>query len=185
MIPVLQEMSWRPWLERISIFKAYNPVELVTTGESFEFNLSVLSGIGVSLIALAFVAFAYATCRPTAEESAYMTSTIASTTRLSGRESWDWPTRTTSPGGTPRDRFRANASRHRGIDSEFRYALADRSTVGSTSATRHTKPRVLARSAGVKRPVARADRLAPPGVPRRRGRSSGSSAKKWRPTAKP
>ena len=46
MIPVLQEMSWRPWLERISIFKAYNPVELVTTGETFQFNLMVLSGIG-------------------------------------------------------------------------------------------------------------------------------------------
>jgi ABC-2 type transport system permease protein len=58
MIPVLQEMSWRPWLERISIFKAYNPVELVTTGESLQFNLLILSGIGLSMIALAFVAFA-------------------------------------------------------------------------------------------------------------------------------
>jgi ABC-2 type transport system permease protein len=58
MIPVLKDMSWKPWLERISIFKAYNPVELVTTGESLQFNLLVLSGIGVSLIALAFVAFA-------------------------------------------------------------------------------------------------------------------------------
>jgi ABC-2 type transport system permease protein len=58
MIPVLQEMSWRPWLARISIFKAYNPVELVTTGESLQFNLLILSGIGVSMIALAFVAFA-------------------------------------------------------------------------------------------------------------------------------
>ena len=58
MIPVLQEMSWRPWLERISIFKAYNPVELVTTGESLQFNLLILSGIGVSMIALAFVGFA-------------------------------------------------------------------------------------------------------------------------------
>jgi ABC-2 type transport system permease protein len=58
MIPVLQEMSWKPWLERISIFKAYNPVELVTTGESLQFNLLVLSGIGASCVALAFVAFA-------------------------------------------------------------------------------------------------------------------------------
>ncbi len=58
MIPVLQEMSWRPWLERISIFKAYNPVELVTTGETFRFNLSVLSGIGFRASSLAFVAFA-------------------------------------------------------------------------------------------------------------------------------
>jgi hypothetical protein len=51
-------MSWKPWLERISIFKAYNPVELVTTGETLQFNLALLSGIGVSCIALAFVAFA-------------------------------------------------------------------------------------------------------------------------------
>jgi ABC-2 type transport system permease protein len=58
MIPVLQDMSWKPWLERISIFKAYNPVELVTTGESLQFNLLVLSGIGVACIAAAFVAFA-------------------------------------------------------------------------------------------------------------------------------
>jgi ABC-2 type transport system permease protein len=58
MIPVLKDMSWKPWLERISIFKAYNPVELVTTGETLQFNLAVLSGIGVSCIALAFVAFA-------------------------------------------------------------------------------------------------------------------------------
>jgi ABC-2 type transport system permease protein len=57
-IPVLKDMSWKPWLERISIFKAYNPVELVTTGETLQFNLALLSGIGVSCITLAFVAFA-------------------------------------------------------------------------------------------------------------------------------
>src|SRR4029077_14192112 len=34
MIPVLQDTIWTPWLERVSIFKAYSPVELVTTGES-------------------------------------------------------------------------------------------------------------------------------------------------------
>ena len=58
LIPVLQDSSWRPWLERISIFKAYNPVELVTTGESLAFNLSVLVGIGAACIVLAFLAFA-------------------------------------------------------------------------------------------------------------------------------
>ncbi len=51
-------MSWKPWLERISIFKAYNPVELVTTGESYGYHLAVLGGIGAAVIVLAFVAFA-------------------------------------------------------------------------------------------------------------------------------
>ena len=37
LIPVLERMGWKPWLERITIFKAYNPVELVTTGASFGF----------------------------------------------------------------------------------------------------------------------------------------------------
>jgi ABC-2 type transport system permease protein len=58
LIPVLQNMSWRPWLERVSIFKAYNPVELVTTGESLVFNVGILAGIGAACIALAYTAFA-------------------------------------------------------------------------------------------------------------------------------
>ncbi len=58
LVPQLQNMSWKPWLERVSIFKAYNPVELVTKGESLGFNLAILGGIGISCIILAFVAFA-------------------------------------------------------------------------------------------------------------------------------
>jgi ABC-2 type transport system permease protein len=58
LIPVLEKMYWKPWLERISIFKAYNPVELVTTGESFGFHVGILAGIGAAAIILAFVAFA-------------------------------------------------------------------------------------------------------------------------------
>jgi len=57
MIPVLQDMSWKPWLERISIFKAYNPIELVDVGETLGFNLSILAGLGAAFIALAFAAF--------------------------------------------------------------------------------------------------------------------------------
>jgi ABC-2 type transport system permease protein len=56
--PVLQDSNWRPWLERISIFKAFNPVEVVTTGETLAFNLSVLVGIGTACIVLSFVVFA-------------------------------------------------------------------------------------------------------------------------------
>jgi ABC-2 type transport system permease protein len=58
MIPVLANMSWKPWLERISIFKAYNPIEIVTTGEGLVFHVSVLVGIGAACIALAFACFA-------------------------------------------------------------------------------------------------------------------------------
>jgi ABC-2 type transport system permease protein len=58
LVPQLQKMSWKPWLERVSIFKAYNPVELVTKGETLGFNLAVLGGIGLACITFAFVAFA-------------------------------------------------------------------------------------------------------------------------------
>lgn len=58
MIPVLKNRSWRPYLEKISIFKAYNPVELVTTGETLSRNVAILSGIGFGCIVLAFVIFA-------------------------------------------------------------------------------------------------------------------------------
>ena len=53
-----QDSSWKPWLERVSIFKAYNPIELVDAGETLVFNLSVLAGIGAGFIVMAFVAFA-------------------------------------------------------------------------------------------------------------------------------
>jgi ABC-2 type transport system permease protein len=57
MIPVFEDSSWKPWLERVSIFKAYNPIELVDAGETFTFNVSVLTGLGAALIVAAFVAF--------------------------------------------------------------------------------------------------------------------------------
>jgi ABC-2 type transport system permease protein len=56
-IPVFRDRSWRPWVERISIFKLFDPVELVTDGRSFEYNVSVLAGVGIAGIILAFVAF--------------------------------------------------------------------------------------------------------------------------------
>jgi ABC-2 type transport system permease protein len=58
LIPVLRNTWWRPWLERISIFKAYNPVELVTRGETLVSNVAILGGIGAACIILAFLAFA-------------------------------------------------------------------------------------------------------------------------------
>jgi ABC-2 type transport system permease protein len=55
-IPALDEWYWKE-LEKVSIFKAYNPVEAVVKGETLGFNLLVLAGVGVSGIALAFLAF--------------------------------------------------------------------------------------------------------------------------------
>ena len=45
MIPVLHKYSWRIWLERVSIFKLYNPVDAVSTRELLSFNIAVLAAI--------------------------------------------------------------------------------------------------------------------------------------------
>jgi ABC-2 type transport system permease protein len=58
MIPVFQDSSWKPWLERVSIFKLYNPIELVADGNTLGFNLPVLAAIGAGFIVVAFLAFA-------------------------------------------------------------------------------------------------------------------------------
>ncbi len=56
-IPVLQKYTWRVYLERVSIFKLYNPVDDVSAAESLPFNLAVLAGIGAACILLAFIGF--------------------------------------------------------------------------------------------------------------------------------
>jgi beta-exotoxin I transport system permease protein len=58
LIPILQTMSWEPWVERISIFKAYNPIQAVNGGDTYQLHLAILTGIGAGFIALAFAAFA-------------------------------------------------------------------------------------------------------------------------------
>ena len=57
-IPVLQKYRWRAYLERITIFKLYNPVDAVTGAEKLGFHIAVLAGIAASCIVLAFVGFA-------------------------------------------------------------------------------------------------------------------------------
>jgi ABC-2 type transport system permease protein len=57
-IPVLQKYRWRDWLDRITIFKLYNPVDAVGAGAELGYNLAVLSGTAAVFIALAFVGFA-------------------------------------------------------------------------------------------------------------------------------
>jgi len=59
MAPALQDTWWKPLLERISIFKAYNPVELVASPELFGSRVEILAGIGAATITLAFLAFAF------------------------------------------------------------------------------------------------------------------------------
>ena len=57
--PVFSDRPWKPWLEGISIFKAYNPIEVVTAGETFGGNVAFLAGIAAPCIVLAFVIFAF------------------------------------------------------------------------------------------------------------------------------
>jgi ABC-2 type transport system permease protein len=57
-IPVMQRYSWRVWLERISIYKLYNPVDAASGAESLWFNIGVLTAIGAGCIVLAFLGFA-------------------------------------------------------------------------------------------------------------------------------
>jgi ABC-2 type transport system permease protein len=59
MLPVFAEMWWKSWLERVSIFSAYNPVEVVTRAETFAPHLTVLAGVGAPCIVLAFLLFAF------------------------------------------------------------------------------------------------------------------------------
>jgi ABC-2 type transport system permease protein len=56
-IPVLQKYTWRIWLERISIFKLYNPIEDVGAAESLGRHLGILAGLGMAFVALAFLVF--------------------------------------------------------------------------------------------------------------------------------
>ena len=53
-VPSLEE--WK-WLEKLSIFKAYNPVEVVTKGATLGFNAGLLGAIGGSGVALGFFLF--------------------------------------------------------------------------------------------------------------------------------
>jgi ABC-2 type transport system permease protein len=58
LIPVLQKMSWEPYVEKISIFRAYNPVQAVTGGDAYNLHLQILAAVGTTCILLAFAAFA-------------------------------------------------------------------------------------------------------------------------------
>lgn len=53
-LPTLED--WK-WLDRYSIFKAYNPVEAVVKGEAFVFNSMILAGLGSVFLVLSIVYF--------------------------------------------------------------------------------------------------------------------------------
>ena len=53
-IPSLEAYKW---LEQYSIFKAYNPVEVITKGETFAFNTGILSLIGAIGLVLGYLYF--------------------------------------------------------------------------------------------------------------------------------
>ena len=53
-IPSLEEYKW---LEHFSIFKAYNPVEVITEGETLAFNAGILSLVGLIGLVLGYVSF--------------------------------------------------------------------------------------------------------------------------------
>ena len=53
-IPALEDYKW---LEHVSIFKAYNPVEVITKGETLAFNAGILGLVGLIGLTLGFVSF--------------------------------------------------------------------------------------------------------------------------------
>ena len=53
-IPSLEDYKW---LEHFSIFRAYNPVEVITKGETLVFNAGILGLVGLIGLTLGFVCF--------------------------------------------------------------------------------------------------------------------------------
>jgi ABC-2 type transport system permease protein len=58
LIPILQKQTWEPWVERMSIFKAYNPIQAVSGGDMYYLHLEILAGVGATCILFAYLAFA-------------------------------------------------------------------------------------------------------------------------------
>jgi ABC-2 type transport system permease protein len=56
--PVFKDAVWKPWLDRICIFNAFDPVDAVTKMQTLNMHLAILSAVGLGLIAVAYVVFA-------------------------------------------------------------------------------------------------------------------------------
>ena len=50
--------DYKKYLDAVSVFKAYNPVEVVTTGETLAFNVGILMAVGAVGVVLSFAVFA-------------------------------------------------------------------------------------------------------------------------------
>lgn len=47
-LPVMEQSRWKPWLEHVSIFKAYQPVDAVGKAANLGFNLTLLLAISLT-----------------------------------------------------------------------------------------------------------------------------------------
>jgi beta-exotoxin I transport system permease protein len=56
-LSAIQQLEMK-WLEKFSIFKAYDPVEVVTKGQTLGFNAGILGGIGAIGVVLGYLVFA-------------------------------------------------------------------------------------------------------------------------------
>lgn len=56
-IPVLEDSSWKPWLERGSIFQAYDPVGAVGKAADLAMHLEILAAVWAVGLVLGFVIF--------------------------------------------------------------------------------------------------------------------------------
>jgi len=54
----LKDTAWKTWLERVSLARAFDPVDAVTKLETFHLHMGILAGVGLACIAAAYVAFA-------------------------------------------------------------------------------------------------------------------------------
>lgn len=58
-LPPLEGTAWRTWLERLSIFTAYNPVKAVGADKDLGLHLSLLGGVGLLGVVLGLIAFSH------------------------------------------------------------------------------------------------------------------------------
>jgi ABC-2 type transport system permease protein len=56
-LPVLADWSWKPLLQHMTIFRAYNPVDAVGKATHLAFNVCLLLGLSAGAIVPAFLAF--------------------------------------------------------------------------------------------------------------------------------
>lgn len=56
-LPVMEDSRWKPWLERVSIFKAYQPVDAIGKAANFGFNVLLLLSLSVAGMIISALCF--------------------------------------------------------------------------------------------------------------------------------